>query len=107
MASTWFIIDRTTPVRQVQDNPLYAGMVEAMDDAVGMVLDTLDRLGLEDNTIIVFTSDNGGVSAGDGKATSNLPFVAAKAASGRRHSRAFLHQMAGWTAARGRSRTLP
>ena len=78
MASTRFIIDRTTPVRQVQDNPLYAGMVEAMDDAVGMVLDTLDRLGLEDNTIIVFTSDNGGVSAGDGKATSNLPFRGGK-----------------------------
>ena len=41
-----FLIDRTTPVRQVQDNPLYAGMVESMDDAVGIVLSTLDRLNL-------------------------------------------------------------
>lgn len=73
-----FLIDRTSPVRQVQDNPLYAGMIEAMDDAVGVVLDTLDRLGLEKNTIVVFTSDNGGVSAGDGKATSNLPFRGGK-----------------------------
>ncbi len=73
-----FIIDRTTPVRQVQDNPLYAGMVESMDSAVGSVLETLDRLGLTDNTIIVFTSDNGGVAAGDGKATSNLPLRGGK-----------------------------
>jgi arylsulfatase A-like enzyme len=73
-----FLIDRTTPVRQVQDNPLYAGMVESMDDAVGMVLSTLDRLDLSNNTIVVFTSDNGGVSAGDGKATSNLPLRGGK-----------------------------
>ena len=51
-----FIIDRTSPVRQVQDHPLYAGMVESMDDAVGMVLDTLDELELTDSTIVIFTS---------------------------------------------------
>lgn len=73
-----FIVDRTSPVRQVQDHPVYGGMVEAMDTAVGLVLTTLDRLGLADNTIVVFTSDNGGVSAGDGKATSNLPFRGGK-----------------------------
>jgi arylsulfatase A-like enzyme len=73
-----FLVDRTTPVRQVQDNPLYGGMVESMDDGVGIVLETLDRLGLTDNTVIVFTSDNGGVSAGDGKATSNLPLRGGK-----------------------------
>lgn len=73
-----FLIDRTSPVRQVQDNPLYAGMVESMDDGVGIVLNTLDRLGLTDRTVIVFTSDNGGVSAGDGKATSNLPLRGGK-----------------------------
>ena len=73
-----FIVDRTSPVRQVQDHPLYAGMVESMDDAVGLVLDTLDELKLADNTIVVFTSDNGGVSAGDGKATSNLPLRGGK-----------------------------
>ena len=73
-----FIIDRTSPVRQVQDNPLYAGMIESMDNAVGMILETLDRLNLSENTVIVFTSDNGGVSAGDGKATSNLPLRGGK-----------------------------
>ena len=73
-----FLIDRTLPVRQVQDNPVYAGMIEAMDAAVGDVLAALDRLGLADHTIVVFTSDNGGVSAGDGKATSNLPLRGGK-----------------------------
>jgi arylsulfatase A-like enzyme len=73
-----FLIDRTSPVRQVQDHPVYAGMIEAMDTAVGQVLETLDELGLTKNTIIVFTSDNGGVSAGDAKATSNLPFRGGK-----------------------------
>ena len=73
-----FVVDRTTPVRQVQDHPVYAGMVEAMDSAVGLVLGTLDRLGLADRTIVVFTADNGGVSAGDGKATSNLPLRGGK-----------------------------
>lgn len=73
-----FIIDRTSPVRQVQDHPVYAGMIEAMDTGVGHALAALDRNGLTDNTIIVFTSDNGGVSAGDGKATSNLPLRGGK-----------------------------
>lgn len=73
-----FIVDRTLPVRQVQDHPIYGGMIEAMDSAVGTVLDTLDRLGLADNTVVVFTSDNGGVSAGDAKPTSNLPLRGGK-----------------------------
>jgi arylsulfatase A-like enzyme len=73
-----FLIDRTSPVRQVQDNPLYAGMVESMDNGVGIVLQRLEQLGLLEGTIIVFTSDNGGVSAGDGKATSNLPLRGGK-----------------------------
>tara|TARA_B100001123_G_scaffold292782_2_gene326317 strand:+ start:904 stop:2457 length:1554 start_codon:yes stop_codon:yes gene_type:complete len=73
-----FLIDRTSPVRQVQDHPIYGGMVEAMDSAIGQVLNALDELGLTKKTIVVFTSDNGGVSAGDGKATSNLPFRGGK-----------------------------
>ncbi|MFP6766086.1 MAG: sulfatase [Planctomycetaceae bacterium] len=73
-----FIVDRTSPVRQVQDHPVYAGMIAAMDAAVGIALSALDRNGLAENTIVVFTSDNGGVSAGDGKATSNLPLRGGK-----------------------------
>ncbi|MHC4995117.1 MAG: sulfatase [Planctomycetota bacterium] len=73
-----FIFDRTKAVRQVQDHPIYAGMMELMDDAVGIVLDRLEELDLDDNTIVVFTSDNGGVSSGDAFATSNLPLRGGK-----------------------------
>jgi arylsulfatase A-like enzyme len=73
-----FMIDRTLPVRQVQDCPIYAGMIEAMDEAVGIVLDKLEELGLADNTVVIFTSDNGGVSSGDAFSSSNLPFRGGK-----------------------------
>lgn len=43
-----------------QASPTYTAMVESMDDAVGTLLDALDRLGLTDDTIVIFTSDNGG-----------------------------------------------
>ncbi|MFP4501572.1 MAG: sulfatase [Candidatus Hydrogenedentota bacterium] len=48
--------------RQRQDRPDYASMVYAMDHNVGRVLDKLDELGLTDDTIVVFTSDNGGLA---------------------------------------------
>ena len=73
-----FELERRFPIRTVQDNPLYAGMVATMDEAVGTVLRTLDSLGLADNTIVVFTSDNGGVASGDAYATSNLPLRGGK-----------------------------
>jgi len=42
-------------------NPTYAAMVETMDTNVGRLLKELDKLGLAKNTIVVFTSDNGGI----------------------------------------------
>ena len=66
------------PIRQYQDNPVYAGLVEQMDQAVGRVLSMLDSLGISENTIIVFTSDNGGVTSGDAYSTSNAPFRGGK-----------------------------
>lgn len=65
-------------VRLVQEHAVYAGMVEAMDEAVGTVLEALHRLGLADNTIVVFTSDNGGLSTSEGHPTSNLPLRGGK-----------------------------
>lgn len=73
-----FKVDRTLPVRQVQDHPVYAGMVEVTDTAVGKVMKALDETGLTDSTIVIFTSDNGGVSSGDAYATSNLPLRGGK-----------------------------
>lgn len=64
--------------RTTQAHAVYAGMVEAMDQAVGKVLDELERQGLEKNTIIVFFSDNGGLSTAEGSPTSNLPLRAGK-----------------------------
>lgn len=65
-------------VRQVQNHAVYAGMVEAMDQAIGTVLAALDSLGLADNTVVVFTSDNGGLSTSEGHPTSNLPLRGGK-----------------------------
>jgi arylsulfatase A-like enzyme len=73
-----FIMERKLPIRQTQDNPIYAGLVESMDEAVGIVLNTLKELHLDKNTIIVFTSDNGGVASGDSFSTSNLPYRGGK-----------------------------
>ncbi len=78
IAETGFEMERNLPIRIHQDNPVYAGLVEAMDDAVGQVLQTLDELNLEQNTIVIFTSDNGGVASGDAYATSNLPLRGGK-----------------------------
>ena len=53
-------------------------MIEAMDEAVGLVLDALDRFGLADNTVVCFTSDNGGASTGDAFSASMLPLRGGK-----------------------------
>lgn len=73
-----FKFDRRLAVRQVQDHPIYAGMMETLDDAVGIVLDTLRETGLDRNTVVIFTSDNGGVSSGDAYSTSLLPLRGGK-----------------------------
>jgi len=68
--------------KKAQRSPTYAAMIESMDDAVGTLLDTLDRLGIADNTIIVFASDNGGnmYNEVDGTTpTSNSPLRGGKA----------------------------
>ncbi len=57
-----------------QTNPTYAAMVESVDDAVGRLVATLKELDLYDQTVIFFTSDNGGLL---GK-TSNEPFRSGK-----------------------------
>lgn len=64
--------------RVVQSNATYAAMIASMDENIGKVIAELKRLGLYENTIIVFTSDNGGVSTGEGWCTSNLPLKGGK-----------------------------
>ncbi len=64
-----------------QNNPIYAAMVESIDRSVGRVMETLERLKIDDNTVVIFMSDNGGLSVKEGKhtpATSNAPLRAGK-----------------------------
>ncbi|MDP1592090.1 MAG: sulfatase-like hydrolase/transferase, partial [Prosthecobacter sp.] len=68
--------------KDAQRSPTYAAMIQSMDDAIGTLLDGLDKLKLADNTIIIFTSDNGGnmYNEIDGTTpTSNRPLRGGKA----------------------------
>lgn len=58
---------------KVKNNPLMAAMVKHIDDGVGMIMDKLDRLGLAGNTVVVFTSDNGGQAGGTRAVTDISP----------------------------------
>jgi arylsulfatase A-like enzyme len=49
-----------------QSNPVYAAMIESMDESVGRIVKKLDDLKLSDNTLVIFTSDNGGLSVAEG-----------------------------------------
>jgi arylsulfatase A len=85
--------NRTVKIKQHQDNAQFAAMVENMDESFGRVRSKLETLGLADNTIVIFFSDNGGMSAAnfgrpdrvippgrldEAYATSNLPLRGAK-----------------------------
>ena len=65
-------------VRLVQNDPAYAAMLEQLDAGIGRVLAALKDNGLEDKTIVVFMSDNGGLSTAEGWPTSNLPLRGGK-----------------------------
>jgi arylsulfatase A-like enzyme len=58
-----------------QNNPGYAAMVESVDESVGRLIRVIRDLGLEKNTMVIFTSDNGGLTL---KNTSNYPLMGGK-----------------------------
>jgi len=64
--------------RLVQSDPAYAAMVENLDWNIGRVLRALDETGQADNTIVIFTSDNGGLATAEGSPTSNAPLSEGK-----------------------------
>ncbi len=64
--------------RLIQSHPVYAAMIESMDTSVGRVVEALERTGQLENTLIVFTSDNGGVATSEGSPTTNLPLIEGK-----------------------------
>ena len=65
-------------VRRIQRHATYAAMVESLDASVGRILQRLKDLGLDENTIVCFTADNGGLSTSEGSPTSNLPLRGGK-----------------------------
>ncbi len=73
-----FIPEGKRQARQVQDHPVYAGMVQSVDESIGRVMRKLEELGLADNTVVIFMSDNGGLSTAEGSPTSNVPLRAGK-----------------------------
>ncbi len=64
--------------RIVQSDPAYAAMIRILDDNVGYLVDVLQECGLLEETWIVFTSDNGGLSTAQGSPTCNLPLAEGK-----------------------------
>ena len=64
--------------RKSQDHPTYAAMVASMDMAVGRVLDQLKKKGIDDHTVVIFFSDNGGLSTSEGTPTANTPLRTGK-----------------------------
>jgi len=70
--------DRPWRLRIKQGQPQYAGMVYSLDKNIGRLLDKLEELDIADNTIVIFVSDNGGLSTAEGSSTSNLPLKGGK-----------------------------
>jgi arylsulfatase A-like enzyme len=64
--------------RVVQSDPVYAAMIESLDENIGRLLKALKETGEEENTIVVFTSDNGGLATAEGAPTSNAPLSEGK-----------------------------
>ena len=77
-----FIKEGTGRTKMRQNHPKYAAMVETMDENVGKLLQLLKDLKIDNNTIVVFSSDHGGLSNDGTKkrdlATSNFPLRAGK-----------------------------
>ncbi len=64
--------------RLFQSDPGYAGMVQSLDENVGRLLAALEETGLAENTVVVFTSDNGGLATAEGSPTCNAPLAEGK-----------------------------
>lgn len=74
-----FLPEHEIETRQVQNSPVYAAMVESLDQGVGRVMDELKELGLDSNTIVIFNSDNGGLTSSlEHAPTANVPLRAGK-----------------------------
>jgi arylsulfatase A-like enzyme len=64
--------------RRLQSDPVYAAMVWSMDENIGRLLRVLEETGQAENTLIVYTSDNGGLATSEGSPTCNAPLEEGK-----------------------------
>ena len=64
--------------RIIQSNPVYAAMIWNLDQNIGRVLAALDETGRRDNTLVLFSSDNGGLATAEGSPTCNAPLAEGK-----------------------------
>ena len=64
--------------RRLQSDPAYAGMLANLDENIGRLLAGLEQAGKADDTLVVFTSDNGGLSTAEGAPTCNAPLSEGK-----------------------------
>ena len=64
--------------RRIQSDPTYAAMIAALDWNIGRLLDVLKEEGIDEDTAIVFTSDNGGLATAESSPTCNAPLAEGK-----------------------------
>jgi arylsulfatase A-like enzyme len=70
--------DRHIVRRLIQSDPAYAAMVYGLDENIGRLFEAIDRAGQAENTVVIFTSDNGGLATAEGSPTSNAPLSEGK-----------------------------
>lgn len=73
--------ERKADPENPQHNAVYAAMVKSIDDSVGRIVQRVETEGLTENTVFIFTSDNGGLASAEYRGqtpTSNLPLKAGK-----------------------------
>ncbi|GLQ55867.1 sulfatase [Devosia nitrariae] len=76
--SAWHLRGKHVERRTVQSDPAYAAMIENLDANIGRLVAALDAAGKLNETLIVFTSDNGGLSTSEGSPTCNAPLAEGK-----------------------------
>jgi len=64
--------------RRIQSDPVYAAMIQSVDENIGRLLAALHEAGQKENTVVMFTSDNGGLATSEGSPTCNAPLAEGK-----------------------------
>ena len=64
--------------RLIQSDPVYAAMIESLDENIGRLMSALEETGEMEKTLIIFTSDNGGLATSEGSPTCNAPLAEGK-----------------------------